>query len=558
MFYRNSTSEEIFAKSNQYAIWAKAHDRIEPELWPVINAKFTIHEGSTIFTIGSCFARNIENSLHALGFNLPTMKFTLPNNEGVPTPSIMLNRYTPAGIHQALVWFLDVYNNHNGKVTFENTGMYCYETKDGTVLDLDLSGTVSVSKERFLERRQDVYNVYKELYNSDVTIITMGLIETWFDIKNNVYLMSVPANRDFHREKRVEFYAHGFIKCYDFMRKSIDLLNEINPNMKILITTSPVPLIRTFTDSDVIIANSRSKGTLSAVGAQLYYDYANVDYFPSYESVMLTRDRNVWQPDLRHVNPAFVQKIVSRLLDSHFEDADNHNKIIQETNTLVSQGKAQEAREYLLGSITDFSSKRVAYLLGFLEYINGNFEAADNALAGLKTDTDDYMVQGLLANIYLKLSKTEAGEDIFENLVSLKISHRREVMDYLISFLLGSVTSAKYKKFISMMCESYGSNYMVLGMIVDKFYKTENYQGICDVIDLSKALTGKLVSTPEAMKDLYCKYAVSKIRLGLNDDAAAIIMKYIESYLKDIAVDVKSLIEKNSVRDACKFVFGEV
>ena len=75
------TSEEaIAASSTQFSSMAKAGERVRPEVWPHVSPNFPISSGASIFTIGSCFARNIEDNLSDLGYNLPTLEFYLPND----------------------------------------------------------------------------------------------------------------------------------------------------------------------------------------------------------------------------------------------------------------------------------------------------------------------------------------------------------------------------------------------------------------------------------------------------------------------------------------------
>ncbi len=44
---------------------------------PWFEPRFYLNSGAAIFTIGSCFARNIEEKL--TGFDLPTTRFAVPN-----------------------------------------------------------------------------------------------------------------------------------------------------------------------------------------------------------------------------------------------------------------------------------------------------------------------------------------------------------------------------------------------------------------------------------------------------------------------------------------------
>lgn len=58
-------------RDNPGALWPSgdADNRLWPECWPVIRPSFALSRDEPIFTIGSCFARNIERHLSAKGFD---------------------------------------------------------------------------------------------------------------------------------------------------------------------------------------------------------------------------------------------------------------------------------------------------------------------------------------------------------------------------------------------------------------------------------------------------------------------------------------------------------
>lgn len=73
---------------------------IEGGVFPILQPKFKIKKGSKIFTIGSCFARHIEDVLIKRGYDVPVSKFTLPEGEiRFPGPHI-LNEYNAGSLWQ--------------------------------------------------------------------------------------------------------------------------------------------------------------------------------------------------------------------------------------------------------------------------------------------------------------------------------------------------------------------------------------------------------------------------------------------------------------------------
>jgi hypothetical protein len=62
-------------------------------------------------------------------------------------------------------------------------------------------------------------------------------------------------------------------------------LRKVNPQIKILLTVSPVPLTATNTGDHVLVASSASKAILRAVAETMKNEFDFIDYFPSYEII---------------------------------------------------------------------------------------------------------------------------------------------------------------------------------------------------------------------------------------------------------------------------------
>lgn len=83
--------------------WDDVRPRLSERCDPVIDARFKVPANSTVFTIGSCFARNIEENLAKLGFDLPMLALQLPSNEKANSRAAsIVNKYTPPAIWQEL------------------------------------------------------------------------------------------------------------------------------------------------------------------------------------------------------------------------------------------------------------------------------------------------------------------------------------------------------------------------------------------------------------------------------------------------------------------------
>lgn len=304
-----------------FASWKKTESRLAPETWPVLNPKFKLENQNTIFTIGSCFARNIEQHLKRAGCKVPTLDFGVPKEEWQFRRNGILNKYTPAAIYQDVEWAGQNYKN--GGFDIKYCSKLMYECKDGSVIDTNLGGFIPVSKERFTERRKEIYTVYEKLFTAECIVITLGLVETWYDEEQKYFIQTAPIQRSIENKDRFTFKILSFNDCKRFIEDAISIIKEINPQAKFLISTSPVPLERTFSGQDIITANLYSKSTLRSVCGDVILNNDYIDYFPSFESVMLTKSWDVWMEDRRHVTDDFVNKIVKRLINDYF----NQNKV---------------------------------------------------------------------------------------------------------------------------------------------------------------------------------------------------------------------------------------
>jgi len=147
-------------------------------------------------------------------------------------------------------------------------------------------GGLGSPEEVMLHRAYHLGQVRKLFSQADVFVFTLGLTEAWMDrAKTTVYPTAPGTIAGCFDPGRHVFHNFRFNETFDDFVAVRDRLKAINPDMKFLITVSPVPLTATATDEHVEVATSRSKSTLRAVCAELYDAFEDVDYFPSYEII---------------------------------------------------------------------------------------------------------------------------------------------------------------------------------------------------------------------------------------------------------------------------------
>ncbi|WLR92955.1 GSCFA domain-containing protein [Shinella zoogloeoides] len=270
------------------------------ERYPVIKPRFTLEPNTRIFTIGSCFARNIERKLK--GFDVPTLRFTTPTEE-TPAPSnALLNEYNPGTMSQRILFALNG-NSLPSETIVPSKGGY---------LDLSLPGGYPVTLERALERRREVDTVYSSLKESAVVIVTLGFVEAWFDQATGLYLNQMPPQPVMAAEpNRFKFGPMRIETVMPLLEGAMQALSDAG--LKVILTVSPVPIGSTFTGQDAVIANEYSKSVLRCAAQSISETFPIVDYFPSYEMVKMG-GVSAYEDDNVHVKDCVVAEVTDYML----------------------------------------------------------------------------------------------------------------------------------------------------------------------------------------------------------------------------------------------------
>ena len=275
-------------------------------LFPSLEPKFSLDAPAKVFTIGSCFARNIEFALAEYDIELPATDFAVPKSEWEFRPNGILNEYNPGTTAQRIL--SAVKDEDDSEETI-------IETKGG-FFDLLLPGGFPVSFERAVERRAQIKEVYRNLVSSDLVIVTLGLVEAWYDEKTEMYLNRMPMPLIRKQPDRYTFRRMEVEDSFSILDKAVAELTGAGVG-KILFTVSPVPLGTTFTGKDVVVANSFSKAALRVCAQKLMEKYPQVDYYPSFELVS-SGGLDSFNEDNIHVKPPIVRRATGHMLEAYF------------------------------------------------------------------------------------------------------------------------------------------------------------------------------------------------------------------------------------------------
>lgn len=264
--------------------------------------------GASVFTIGSCFARNVENALEDKGFQVLTKALKLPAGELPYDNSQLLNEYN---MHTMLQRVRSITGE------FEYTAAKSVEEVYDGQLDLFLHrGAAPVSAERLAQRRQEIDALYRSLRQADFVVLTLGLVEAWYDNAFGCFLNRAPSqdfvNKHPQRFKFCRLDYEGVVSALDETCRRITSLGAEN----IILTVSPVPIEASFMPSDVVVANSYSKAVLRVAAEEVINRHSNVDYFPSFE-IVTSRGINNCREDNVHVLPEVVSDVVGYMIENY-------------------------------------------------------------------------------------------------------------------------------------------------------------------------------------------------------------------------------------------------
>jgi hypothetical protein len=340
---------------------------------------FTIEPGEAIFTVGSCFARNIERRFSTLGFQVPALEVSLPEEERASdVVNDILNKYPPHSILNEFRWALDP------EFPFQEASYLAM--KNGRWHDPHLAGNVApASLERVKERRAMVEAIYRQAANCRVVVVTLGLVEAWLDHTTGLYLNEAPPKAVVLAEP--DRFTLEILSVADIM-EALEALHVLlgrfgHPDFRLLVTVSPVPLKATFTGRDALLANTYSKSALRVAVEMFALGHPNVDYFPSYEIVTLTNRSSAFIQDNRHVTSSVVDEIVDRVVEAYCPglDPDDGGVGARRSQALLDDLLRQE-KWLEAGRIYEALARRQRYLRWGMTEFSYHFDFGRTLLRG--------------------------------------------------------------------------------------------------------------------------------------------------------------------------------
>ena len=298
------------------AFWAPAVGQREMmdinDLW---RPKFDIAPNMRTATFGSCFAQHFAAALRDRGFSWMEAEAPPPRtppqiarryNYGVFSARTG-NIYTTSLLLQWLQWAIG--HSAPPDEVWEQDGRFFDPFRPA----IEPNGFIS--KDELRASRQLTLGALRRIMrNAELFVFTLGLTESWRASNGTHEYPMCPGTV----AGEFDPAQHHFVnQDYPFVQKhlqaALDLIESVNPSVRVLLTVSPVPLTATNSGNHVLVATTESKSILRAVAGATARARDNVDYFPSYEIINSAPFRGAFfESNQRSVGQAGVAHVMSQ------------------------------------------------------------------------------------------------------------------------------------------------------------------------------------------------------------------------------------------------------
>ena len=309
--------------------------KLRTEIFPE-KSELKIKPEDKIVTFGSCFADNIAGKFIEYKFR------TLKNPFGV--------LYNPVSIANSVKIIYDKKLFSEKDLIFHQGEYHSFYHHSSFSSDnpADVINRINAG----------ISSAHDFIKGANLIVLTFGTAWVYEYIETNEVVSNchkIPANKFNRRKIDVR-------ETTSAASRAIKLLKMINPELKILLTISPVRHWK-----DGAVENQRSKATLILAAEKLVEECDNVFYFPSYEIVIDDlRDYRFYSSDLVHPNNLAVEYIWEKFAEAYFPSEtiaylSEINKIKSAFNHKIRNRNAPETQLFIESTINKINEATNKY-----------------------------------------------------------------------------------------------------------------------------------------------------------------------------------------------------
>jgi len=389
--------------------------RMEGLVTVTTKPSFEIRKGDRIFTMGSCFARNIERRLTEIGFDTVMYDQGLIDElKRLDHGLEFMNKYNSASIRAEIGWALGVPRPAEEHVLLP--------VGDGGAHDLFATQNkkLACSLEKARAARRLIEQRVAKIADCRIVILTLGLAEVWYDSVSGLHFNAAPPASAIRAEPDRFFLD---VYSYDEILADLEAIHALlskggHPDVHMLITVSPVPMHMTFRALDAMTANSYSKSVQRAALEAFVCAHDNVDYFPSFEPVTLTDRRIAFDPDNRHVQPGIVSRIVDQFMALYAPKVQ-----FAPTSDPLQESRAATARDFLVSARLHHEQRQYREAADYYQQALG---AKDESLDAIRVSRSS--IHAHLAGCHYKMGDMENSRLALEACVSGTCASARDLL----------------------------------------------------------------------------------------------------------------------------------
>ncbi|MFC5269687.1 GSCFA domain-containing protein [Adhaeribacter terreus] len=254
-------------------------------------APYKLNLASKVVTVGSCFSDVIGSQLEK--YRVETLKNPFGTLFNPLSACKLLQICAGADVELA-----ESFVENNGRwYSYDFHSSFSAETEEDLYEKLD---EAIVKTRRFLKK-------------ADVLILTLGTA--------NIFRLNITGETvaNCHKLPAANFTRETLLpeEIITAVAETHSLLRELNPNLKLVLTVSPVRHLK-----DTLELNSVSKSVLRLATHFLTQSLPDITYFPAYELLLDDlRDYRFYQEDLLHPTPLAENYIWEKFTGAYFEDS---------------------------------------------------------------------------------------------------------------------------------------------------------------------------------------------------------------------------------------------
>lgn len=204
-----------------------------------------LNKTTSFFTMGSCFARNLSKSLRESGY---------------------------ASKHMEISEYINT--------TFANRVFVDW------LSDAPIDDAVRDRILELLPPDASKESTLQAIGNSDVFILTLGVAAAFFDRGTGDFVLPRPSALNSRALAEKYLYRTASVQeNVDNVLYLINFIRSISPDIKVIVTVSPVPLLASFEHESTVQADCLSKSTMRLVAHEVVNNskLENILYWPSFE-----------------------------------------------------------------------------------------------------------------------------------------------------------------------------------------------------------------------------------------------------------------------------------